>query len=306
LPTPAATLGASIPELDMHPITRRRLLAGLAASFSALVAARPARADAGVQLARPAPPGIDPTGYLVSEKLDGVRALWDGRRLRFRSGLPVVAPSWFTARLPAVPLDGELWLGRGRFEELSGIVRRAAAIDAAWRAVRYEAFDLPGGTGAGAGPFAERAERLAGIVRSAGFDALHAVPQRQLGDGAALRIWYEEVLRGGGEGLILHRADALWQGGRGDAVLKLKPVADAEAVVVGHVPGRGRHQGRLGALQVRTEAGIEFLIGTGLTDAQRAAPPAIGSTVTYTHRGLTASGVPRFASFVRVRDPLRS
>jgi DNA ligase-1 len=76
--------------------------------------------------------------------------------------------------------------------------------------------------------------------------------------------------------------------------------------VVGHVPGRGRHQGRLGALQVRTEAGIEFLIGTGLTDAQRAAPPAIGSTVTYTHRGLTASGVPRFASFVRVRDPLRS
>jgi DNA ligase-1 len=286
------------------PNARRRLLLGLAGVPAAL-AAWPVHCEVAAQLARPAPPGIDPGGYLVSEKLDGVRALWDGERLRFRSGLPVIAPSWFVLKLPAVPLDGELWLGRGRFEELSGIVRRAAAIDSAWRAVRYEVFDLPGGAGAANATFEQRAERLATIVRAARFDALHAVPQRRVPDRAALQSWYDEVLRGGGEGLVLHRADAAWQSGRSDAVLKLKPVLDAEAVVVGHVPGRGRHRGRVGALQVRTAQGVEFLLGTGLTDAQRERPPAIGSTVTYSHRGLTASGVPRFASFLRLRDPLR-
>jgi len=88
------------------------------------------------------------------------------------------------------------------------------------------------------------------------------------------------------------------------ALLKLKPLHDAEAVVIGHVPGQGKHAGRLGALRVRNEDGAEFLIGTGFSDAQRAEPPPTGVLVTYTHRGSTASGVPRFASFLRVRDDL--
>jgi DNA ligase-1 len=193
-------------------------------------------------------------------------------------------------------------LGRGRFEALSGTVRQAAAVDPAWRALRYEVFDLPGAEG----PFAERAERLARIVRMQRFEALHAVEQRRLEGRAALRRWLDEVLRADGEGLILHRADARWQAVRSDALFKLKPVQDAEAVVVARLPGRGRHAGRLGALQVRTPDGIEFLLGSGLTDAERERPPAIGSVVTYAHRGRTESGVPRFASFVRVRDAQRS
>jgi DNA ligase-1 len=43
-------------------------------------------------------------------------------------------------------------------------------------------------------------------------------------------------------------------------------------------------------------------LGTGFTDAQRAAPPAIGTWVTYRYRGTTDKGVPRFASFLRVRE----
>jgi len=263
----------------------------------ALAAAAPA-----LVLAEEARPGLDPAGWLVSEKLDGVRALWDGRRLVFRSGLPIVAPQWFVSRLPAQPLDGELWLGRGRFEEGAGTVRHAVALDAPWRALRYMVFDLPGAEGA----FAQRAARLAELCRAQRFDALQAVAQRTLVDRAALARWFDEVVRGGGEGLVLHRADALWRPGRSEAVLKLKPVADAEALVVAHVAGRGRLEGRLGALQVRTPEGVEFLLGSGLTDTQRADPPAVGSVVTYRYRSVTASGVPRFASFVRVRDPARS
>jgi DNA ligase 1 len=280
-------------------------LGALAASSPFLVASPCAVAAATaprVMLARVAPDDISPAGFLVSEKLDGVRACWDGSRLWFRSGLPIVAPRWFTDRLPPVALDGELWLGRGRFEALVASVRRAAAVDAEWRALRYEVFDLP----AAPGPFGERAARLREVVRGRGFSSLHAVEQLQLPDRAALQHRLAEVLRAGGEGLMLHRADAAWRAGRSDALFKLKPVHDAEAVVVAHLPGRGRHSGRLGALQVRIDGGIEFLLGTGLSDAERETPPPVGSVVTFAHRGFTAAGVPRFASFLRVRDPARS
>ena len=250
-----------------------------------------------LMLAREAPDDVDPAGFLVSEKLDGVRAVWDGGRLRFRSGRPVPAPAWFVARLPDEPLDGELWLGRGRFEALSGLVRRAEPDDAGWRSLRYACFDQPGLPGA----FAARAARLAALARESG--AFEAVEQRRVGSAAELRRWLREVVDGGGEGLVLHHAESAWRPGRSGALLKLKPAHDAEAVVVGHLGGRGRLDGMLGALRVRRADGAEFLIGTGFSDAQRAAPPALGSVVSYTHRGTTAGGLPRFASFVRVREP---
>jgi DNA ligase 1 len=285
-------------------LSRRRFisLSAIAVSAVPLLSYRPpalaARSEAPLQLARTAAADMDPAGYLVSEKLDGVRAWWDGSRLRFRSGLPVIAPQWFTAKLPAgVALDGELWMGRGRFEELSGAVRRYAALDAEWKQIRYALFDLPGTEG----PFGYRAARLVSLAREARFEPLQAVAQSELSDRRALQRRFNEVVHGGGEGLMLHRADAPWRAGRSDALLKLKPVDDAEAVVVAHIPGRGKHEGRVGALQVRTPAGVEFMLGTGLTDAQRAQPPALGSVVTFTYRGVTSSGVPRFASFLRVR-----
>jgi DNA ligase-1 len=280
---------------DMATLQRRAFLAGLAA---ACLPALAARSHDGLMLASVAPADIEPAGFLVSEKFDGVRALWDGRSLHFRSGLPVAAPAWFLARLPQTALDGELWMARGHFEALVGAVRKNAPQDDEWRQIRYQVFDLPGA----GGPFAERAGRVAGLVRAAGWSALQAVDQQRIVDRAALQRRLAEVVQGGGEGLVLHRADALWKAGRSDALLKLKPLNDAEARVLAHVPGRGKHAGRLGALKVRTAAGVEFLIGTGFSDAQREHPPALGALVTYTYSGSTSGGVPRFASFLRVRD----
>lgn len=240
---------------------------------------------------------VDVTGYLVSEKLDGVRAVWDGRTLRFRSGREVNAPQWFLDGLPKRALDGELWLGRGTFERLSGIVRRDVPDDAEWRQVRYMIFELPGGDG----DFRQRAEQIRQLVQQANVPWLHAIEQLPVVDRDSLQKRLNEVVKAGGEGLMLHRADALYETGRSDTLLKVKPWEDAEAVVVAHLPGKGKHAGRLGALRVKTDDGREFSLGTGLSDAQRDNPPAIGTTVTYRYRDLTRHGLPRFASFLRVR-----
>ena len=236
--------------------------------------------------------------YWVSEKLDGARALWDGQRLRFRSGRAVPAPEWFVAGLPPEPLDGELWLGRGRFAELSGIVRRQQPRDDEWRQVRFMVFEQPDG----AGSFTERAERLKAIVARAGVPWLQVVEQFRVADRAALQARLDAVVAGGGEGLMLHRADAPYVTGRSDALLKLKPRLDAEATVLAHLPGRGRLAGMMGALLVETPSGVRFQLGTGFTDAERREPPPVGAQVTFVYREMTRDGVPRFASYWRRRE----
>lgn len=261
--------------------------------------ARPTTATSpALLLAQEASDAQDPTGYLVSEKFDGVRAFWDGHQLRFRGGGVVAAPASFLAGLPAgQALDGELWLGRGRFDALSAIVRREQAVAAEWDQVHYLVFEQPGGEGG----FAQRVERLRSLAAQSSSRRWQVVEQSAVATPTALQARLKAVVAQGGEGLMLHRADAAYRTGRSEVLLKLKPVRDAEAVVVGHTPGRGRFEGQLGALRVRDEAGREFLVGSGLNEAQRRDPPPVGAVVTYSWRGETASGLPRFPTLLRSR-----
>jgi DNA ligase-1 len=281
----------------MQPIFRISLFA-LCLWLAPIAQAQSQDAAPRALLANVANINIDPAPYLVSEKYDGVRALWDGKALRSRAGNVIAAPGWFIARLPARPLDGELWMARGQFEKLSGAVRKTAPQDDEWRQIKYLVFELPDAPGT----FAQRYEQIRRIVARANFPQLVAVEQFRLPDNAALRRKLEEIVRAGGEGLMLHRADAPYVTGRNDALLKLKPLEDAEATVIGYVPGKGKYTGKMGALQVETADGKRFNIGTGFTDAVRANPPAIGTVITFTYRGLTKNGLPRFASYLRVRE----
>lgn len=244
-------------------------------------------------------PPDDLQAYWVSEKLDGVRARWDGRKLVSRQGNVFRAPLWFTRDFPAVPLDGELWLGRGRFEEVSGIVRRLEPSPEAWRDIRFMVFDLPvhGET------FGERLARLRALLVPSPTPYIGLIEQWRVSSAAALRARLDEVVAGGGEGLMLHHQDGRYVAGRTRALQKLKPYRDADACVVAHIAGEGRLEGVLGSLLVETPDGRRFRIGTGFTDDQRAAPPGIGSLVTFRYRGRTSTGLPRFASFLRVRIP---
>ncbi len=243
---------------------------------------------------------VDLTQYWVSEKFDGVRAQWDGRTLRFRGGGTVPAPAWFTAGFPAQPLDGELWIGRDRFDALSGAVRKTEAVDAEWRQVRYLIFELPGA----AGDFTNRVGQMQQLVAQVNLPWLQAVEQTRVTDRAALMQRLDAVMRAGGEGLMLHRADAPYLTGRSDALLKLKPWQDAEAIVVGHTPGKGKYQGMAGALQMAMPDGKRFRLGSGLSDALRRQPPPIGTRITYRYQHLTKNGLPRFPHYLRVREDL--
>lgn len=241
--------------------------------------------------------GIRVSDYWASEKLDGVRAYWDGRQLISRQGNVFDAPAWFTAGFPRQALDGELWIGRGQFEVVASAVQKQQAVDSEWRRVGYWVFELPHGEGS----FSERLLRLQALVDNAGSPYLHRVEQFTLADNAALQQKLEAVVKAGGEGLMLHLKSAPYTTGRSDVLLKVKQWQDAEAKVIAHLPGKGKYRGMLGALLVELPDGTQFKIGSGFSDVQRANPPPVGSIITYKYYGLTANGIPRFASFMRIR-----
>ena len=244
--------------------------------------------------------GIAVDQYWVSEKLDGVRGRWDGHRLWTRSGQAIDPPRWFTAGWPEAPMDGELWVARGRFEQASDTVRALRADDKAWRTMHFMVFDLP----ADPGRFETRVIHMRSLLANAGIAWLRPIPQFRVNDAATLDAKLAAIDAAGGEGLVLHHRDARYHVGRSEDLLKYKPHDDAEARVVAHTAGRGKYLGQLGALIVQRPDGLRFRIGSGFSDAQRASPPPIGSTVTYRYNGLTANGVPRFARFLHIRHLL--
>lgn len=235
--------------------------------------------------------------YLVSEKYDGIRAIWTGSQLLTRQGNPISAPDWFTAPLPAVWLDGELWTKRQNFEALSSIVRTQTPKDNRWQQVKYMVFDMPDAQL----PFEQRYKNYSKLIEQINAEHIKAVQQQRFHSNHELSEHLKAMVDQGAEGLMLHLATALHQSGRSDALLKLKPYFDEEAEVIAHLPGKGKYTDMLGALRVRNQQGIEFSIGTGFSDAERATPPPVGSIITYKYHGYTNNNVPRFASFLRIR-----
>ncbi|ARU59541.1 DNA ligase [Oleiphilus messinensis] len=236
--------------------------------------------------------------YWVSEKLDGVRAYWNGRALVTRAGNVIHAPVWFTAPFPAQALDGELWIQRGAFARVSGIVRKHQPDDREWQQVKYMIFDLPDEVT----PFTQRLAALTNLIDSVPAPWLKVIPQTQFESRDELDLHLQQTVATGGEGLMLHHENALYQPGRTDSLLKLKINQDAEARVIGYVPGKGKFENQLGALIVQTQDGKTFKIGTGFSHDERKNPPAKGTWVTYQYNGYTKNGLPRFARFIRERD----
>lgn len=244
---------------------------------------------------------VDLVGWWMSEKLDGVRAYWDGKQFLSRLGNKFHAPEWFTAGLPAHPLDGELWGGRKLFQRTVGIVKRQDG-PAAWKDIAFLIFDAP----AHGGEFEARLEHLAQTIGKDKHAYARTHDHERCRGEDHLREELARVEALGGEGLMLRKPRSKYEVGRSSTLLKVKTFHDAEARVVGHVAGAGRHKGRLGALVVELGDGTRFNVGTGFSDAEREAPPAVGALITFRYQELSNAGVPRFPSFVGVRGDAKS
>lgn len=237
---------------------------------------------------------IDITGWWLSEKLDGVRAYWDGKQFLSRLGNRFYPPPWFVEDFPDHPLDGELWGGRKLFQRTVGIVKRQDQ-SPLWKELLFVVFDAPshGGT------FEERIEHAKKSVD--GLTYVRVLEQAICRDESHLREELARVEALGGEGLMARRPRSKYEAGRSNTLLKVKTFHDAEARVVGHAPGAGKHKGRLGALIVELADGTKFNVGTGFSDAEREDPAPIGSIITFRYQELSDGGVPRFPSYVGVR-----
>jgi DNA ligase-1 len=238
----------------------------------------------------------DLAGWWLSEKLDGVRAYWDGKSLISRLGNRFHAPDWFLEGLPPIPLDGELWVGRKAFQRTMGIVRRQDKTDL-WKQVRYLAFDAPAVDAA----FESRVAAIRAHISQQRPPYLEAHEHAICTGLDHLRAELSRIESLGGEGLMLRQPESRYEVGRSLTLLKVKTFRDAEARVVEHLKGSGRHKGRLGALLVELADGTRFSVGTGFSDAEREAPPPVGAVITFRYQELSEGGVPRFPSYVRVR-----
>ena len=235
--------------------------------------------------------------YLVSEKFDGVRAIWRNGKLQTRSGKLINAPSWFTQNWPAAWLDGELWSNRGEFEFIASTVLDSEPKERDWHKIRFMVFDMPSTSLV----FSERYKKYRDAIQLSDSKYLVAIKQHAFNELEHFDHFYSKLLNNGAEGVMLHRKDAHFNTGRTGNLLKLKPFQDAEAQVIGYSQGKGKYSGRLGALVVKLGNGVEFKIGSGLSDKVRSDPPPIGAWVTFRYSGFTKYGKPRFARFLRVR-----
>lgn len=255
-----------------------------------------------ILLAHPWDSQSDLTGWWISEKLDGVRAYWDGKQFISRQGNVYMAPDWFVEGLPDdIHLDGELWSARKQFQRTVSIVRRQDK-NKDWQEVTFVVFDAPKLEML----FEERIEAIELLLKTRAPKYARAHEHIECKGTDHLR---EELLRVeslGGEGLMVRKPRSKYDKGRSYSLLKVKTFHDAEALVVEHQPGAGKHKGRLGALGVELADGTRFSVGTGFSDYQREHPPAIGSIITFRYQELSDAGVPRFPSFVRLRTDVDS
>jgi DNA ligase-1 len=238
----------------------------------------------------------DPTGWWMSEKLDGIRAYWDGEGFVSRLGNKFYAPDWFVADLPADTLDGELWVGRKKFQKTTSIVRSGAGSDE-WKQVTFVVFDAPNAKGT----FEDRLAHLQKVIEKAEAPHARSLEHVRCEGIDHLREELKRVESLGGEGLMLRQPKSPYVAGRSNTLLKVKTFHDSEARVLEHAPGTGKHKGRLGALVVSLPNGVRFNVGTGFSDDERENPPKIGSVITFRYQELSDDGVPRFPSYVGER-----
>lgn len=237
------------------------------------------------------------TGWLMSEKLDGVRAYWDGTNLLSRGGKAFAVPKWFIKDFPPFAIDGELWTKRNDFETVQSIVSRKKPHDG-WKKITYNIFEVPYQKGG----LTNRLQVLEGYLAKHRSSFIKIIPQIMCESNEHLKTVLSEIETKGGEGLVVRDPDASYINKRTSKALKVKSFQDAECEVIAIHKGKGKYRDMMGSFRCKGDGDLMFKVGSGLKDAQRQNPFAIGTIITYKHQGFTQKGKPRFPVFLRTRD----
>jgi len=232
----------------------------------------------------------------MSEKLDGVRAYWDGKRLISRSGKEFAVPVWFVKDFPPFEIDGELWTKRGDFERIISIVNRQTS-HKGWKNISYQIFELPHQKGG----LLMRLKVLEKWLEKNPNEFIKIISQEICNGSTHLKKVLDDIDRKGAEGLVVREPDAPYIGKRTSKALKVKKFKDDECVVIGYTNGHGKFEGLVGALVCEWREKT-LKIGSGLSFEERKNPPLLGSEITFKYNGFTKYGNPKFPVFLRVRN----
>lgn len=237
----------------------------------------------------------DVSGWIMSEKLDGIRCIWDGENMKSRAGNHFFVPDFFMKNFPKdMVLDGELFLARGEFQKTVSIVKKQDKSDR-WKDLKYLIFDGPGIKG----NFSKRLKVLEQKLSEVDSDYLELHKHEKCKDEEHLQKEMKRVVALGGEGMMIRDPKSIYEHRRVKTMLKVKEFHDDEATVIGSEKGTGRLERLMGALVVKNKAGKTFKVGSGFTDKERAKPPKKGTVITYRYFELTKDGVPRFPTYMR-------
>jgi len=232
------------------------------------------------------------SGWVMSEKLDGIRAYWNGKELLTRSGKIIHAPKWFTKDFPPFEIDGELWSKRGDFENISSIVRDKIPTEK-WKEITYNIFEVPNQKG-------NLFERLS-KVKPYQNRIIKIIPQIKIKDKKELKQFLIKIEKKGGEGVVVRDPNAPYIAKRTSKALKVKSFKDKECKVLSYNIGHGKYKGLMGSINCIMDNNISFKIGSGFNLEERKNPPPIGSIITFKYKEITKYGKPRFPIFLRVR-----
>ncbi|HEH4740269.1 TPA: DNA ligase [Campylobacter coli] len=244
-------------------------------------------------------------GYLMSEKLDGIRGIWEAGKFKTRQDNPIHTPSYFTYNFPSFKLDGELWMARAKFDEVSALIRSDSLDSSLWKSVTYNVFDVPNACEEfklTPCTLSNRLKVLERYLQQNPNPYIKIIKQIPIKDQEHLKEFYKDIIFNKGEGVVIRKDFAPYEKGRSKNALKLKPYEDAECKVIAYTEGKGKFQGKIGALLCQMPDDRVIKIGSGLKDKDRENPPKIGSIVTYKFNGLTKNSLPRFPVFLHIRD----
>lgn len=234
-------------------------------------------------------------GWVMSEKLDGVRGFWNSKKLLSRQGYPISAPDYFLKGFPPFEIDGELFSDRNQFDHISSIIRGSSPEK--WQSLKLYVFDVPNASG----NLFSRLSKLERFLEQNPTPYIRIIRQIPIKDKTHLQQFLKKVTDLKGEGVVVRNPNTDYIHGRSAQILKFKAVYDDECIVTAHHQGKGKYSGKMGSLSCKNKYG-EFKIGSGFSDKERENPPAIGSEITYKYRGFTSKGKPRFVTYYRIRQ----